>query len=56
MSKHIGDVENDKFSLEVVECECGFHLGVDTSYLEQVGSVEIICPSCKKTIKIEEYE
>jgi len=41
--------------LEVYECDCGFHLGVDATYLEQVtSSVEILCPSCGKAIKVEQ--
>ena len=36
MAKLIETVETDKCSLSVYECDCGFHLGIDTSYLEQV--------------------
>lgn len=28
------------------ECECGYHFGVDATYLEQVGDFEFKCPSC----------
>lgn len=45
-SKYIGDVETDDVILEVYECECGFHLGIDATYLEQVTPVKIKCPSC----------
>jgi hypothetical protein len=31
--------------LDVFECdECGFHLGIDTSYIEQVEDLKIPCP------------
>lgn len=54
--KTIGNVETDKFSLEVIECDCGFHLGIDSTFLEQVGSVQIKCPSCNKLIQVEDYD
>ena len=43
-------VETEEYSLEVIECDCGFHLGVDATYLEQVGDIIISCPSCGKKI------
>jgi len=36
--------------LEVLECECGYHMGVDSTYLEQVGDFVTDCPSCGITI------
>ena len=42
--------------LEVMECVCGFHLGVDFSYLQEVGRVDIDCPSCQTTISFDEVE
>lgn len=54
--KYLGDAETDKYSLEVHECECGFHFGVDTSYLEQVGGVDFICPNCEAQLYIEGWE
>ena len=45
-------VEKDKYELEVFEClECGFHLGLDGSWLEQVqdatsSEVHISCINC----------
>jgi len=49
---HLGDVENENFVLEVYQCNCGFHIGIDFTYLDQVGDVNIICPSCKEEIFI----
>ncbi len=46
--------ENDKVSLEVFECDCGFHMGLDSSYLDQVGDIEIACPACQRVIKTED--
>jgi hypothetical protein len=44
--KRLDSVENDQVELEVVECDCGFHLGVDATYLIQVGDFKLACPSC----------
>lgn len=39
--------DTTRYELEVFECvECGYHFGIDGSYLTQVGSVSHICPSC----------
>jgi hypothetical protein len=48
----VGDVETEKFSLEVVECSCGFHLGIDATYLDLVDGVDIKCPSCGEMISV----
>ena len=39
--KYILDMEQEGVQLSVYECYCGFHLGVDTTYLDQVGGIEI---------------
>ena len=44
--KRLKSVENEQVQLEIVECDCGFHLGVDATYLDQVGDFVIRCPSC----------
>jgi ssDNA-binding Zn-finger/Zn-ribbon topoisomerase 1 len=45
--------QKDKYELEVVECNhCGFHLGIDASYLEQVDGVSLACPGCNITLVI----
>ncbi len=36
--------------LEIGECECGYHFGVDATYLDQVGDFVFDCPSCKAKI------
>lgn len=45
--------ETDKYSLCVFECSCGFHIGIDSSYLLQVADVRIDCPSCHAVIAVE---
>ena len=37
--------------LEVYMCDyCGFHVGFDSSYLEQVDEIQFECPSCGEVI------
>jgi len=45
-------IETEEYSLEVVECECGFHMGLDATYLSQVGDISIKCPSCGEMITL----
>lgn len=37
---------NIRMELEYIECDCGFHLGVDATFVDQVGDFVIKCPSC----------
>jgi len=48
------DIETDEVSLCVVECDCGFHLGIDATFLDQEGDFIIFCPSC--ALKIDTAE
>lgn len=54
MKKRFGNKTiTEGYELEVVECtNCGFHLGIDATYLEQVDGVGILCPSCGITMSI----
>lgn len=46
-----------KYELEVVEClNCGFHLGIDATYLEHRTSILMPCPSCGTALLIPEIE
>jgi hypothetical protein len=45
------------YELVVVEClRCRFHLGVDLSYLEEIGKAKTKCPGCGNPLIIEEAE
>jgi len=44
-----------KVELEVFECLCGFHIGLDATYLDLVGNVEIRCPACESTIRTDGF-
>jgi len=49
-------IETEEYTLEVIECDCGFHIGLDATYLDQVGDISIKCPSCGTTISAKAYE
>lgn len=48
--KRLASAESNVYQLEVVECDCGFHLGIDATWLDQVGDFIIRCPSCDTAI------
>ena len=50
--KQLKSIETDQYSLQVYECGCGFHIGIDASYLDQVGNVISTCPSCNNRLII----
>jgi len=50
--KQLKDSITEEYELEVWECDCGFHIGLDATYLEQVGEINIACPACAKLIAI----
>ena len=51
--KELESVETDIYQLCVFEClECGFHIGLDFSYLDQCGGITMDCPSCGHSIEV----
>lgn len=54
--KRLDGIENDKVSLEIGECDCGYHFGVDATFLDQVVDSDFTfnCPSCGKEIETAE--
>ena len=51
VNKPVEEGEIGRATLEVYECTCGFYLGLDASYLEQVGPVTVPCPNCDAPIQ-----
>lgn len=51
----LNNIETEEYTLEVVECDCGFHIGLDATYLDQVDGIVIKCPSCGKIISVGAY-
>jgi len=52
--KRLDSVETEKIQLEVIECDCGFHIGLDATYLIQIGDFIIECPACGTQIYTKE--
>ena len=48
--EEIESIETDKCQLSVVQCECGYHLGIDATFIDQVDGVITSCPSCGFTM------
>lgn len=44
--KRLEPAFSDVYELDVIECDCGFHIGIDITFLDQVEEVLIKCPSC----------
>ena len=44
--KCITTFENNKCSVEIVQCVCGYHMGIDATYIEQVDGINTECPAC----------
>lgn len=44
--RRIMSVEEGKVQLEVIECDCGYHMGVDATYIEQAQDFVTCCPAC----------
>ena len=42
----LDDIKTDQVHLEVYECLCGFHVGLDAAYIDQVENISINCPAC----------
>ena len=48
--RRLPSAQSEVYEMEVGECDCGYHFGVDATYLEQVGDFFMRCPSCRKLI------
>ena len=45
---------DDKMNLMYIEMESGFHIGIDATYLEQVGDIELLLPT-NEMLKIKGF-
>jgi hypothetical protein len=54
--RHLTGEEAGKVVLEIIECGCGFHLGIDSSWLDldESKGEKIECPSCGRDLHVEE--
>lgn len=46
----IESLQGETATVEVVECSCGYHMGIDSTFLDQVSDMKVSCPSCGATI------
>ncbi len=44
----IDEIHANVYTIVVYQCECGFHIGFDLTYLDQVGNIKIPCPACAR--------
>ncbi|MGX1811467.1 hypothetical protein ACWIGI_37570 [Nocardia sp. NPDC055321] len=49
-AKWIASAVSALYELEVAECGCGFHIGLDATFVDQVADFVIICPACHSVI------
>jgi len=52
--KRLDSVENDTVQLEVIECDCGYHMGIDATFLIREGDFHAKCPACFRIINTAE--
>ena len=45
--------EKCRDSLEIIECDCGYHMGVDVTFIDAEGHFKVPCPTCKRIIDTE---
>lgn len=53
--KRLDSIETAQVQLEVIECDCGYHMGIDATYLDQVEDFIFKCPSCGKQLDTEQW-
>lgn len=46
-------VNIEKCEIDVVECVCGYHIGIDSTFIDQVEHFKTICPACDFIIDTE---
>jgi len=53
--KRLKNIVTEQVQMEVVECDCGYHMGIDATYLDQVDDFIAPCPSCNALINTSKY-
>jgi hypothetical protein len=54
MTKRLSDIMTGEVQLEVYECKCGFHVGLDATFAAQVEPPSVVCPACGLRIEADE--
>ena len=52
--KRLSSAVSEQYELEVGECTCGYHFGIDATFLDQVEDFRFNCPACGRTINTAE--
>ena len=55
--QRLNSVTTEQVELEVVQCDCGFHLGIDATWLDQSPNADdahVTCPACGVIIYFNE--
>ena len=52
--RQLDSISTDIVELEVYECDCGFHIGLDGTFIEQIHGIQIACPSCGRIIDTDQ--
>ena len=45
-----------KCQIDIIECDCGYHMGIDVTFTDQVNDFKTKCPSCKVTINTADMD
>jgi len=57
MQQRLNDVETEEYSLEVYRCSCGFVVGFDATFIDQVcppaDFPSVVCPACGMRIEAD---
>jgi hypothetical protein len=48
--KQLDSAVTEEYALEIGECDCGYHFGVDFTFIDQVEDFEFECPACGEII------
>ena len=48
--KQLQSAKHPQAEIDVIECDCGYHMGVDATFIDQVGDFRASCPSCGQEI------
>jgi len=49
-------VPYEKTEMCIIECDCGFHIGLDSTFMLQERDFTLPCPACGKLIDTRDIE
>jgi len=51
--KRLKNCENSEVTFAVLQCDCGYRMGIDNDFLMSVGDFTLRCPACDIEINTE---